>query len=60
MTQTREILERLIAFDTVSARSNLALIDYVQEFLTQRGFRITRISDPDAPKAGLYAEIGPL
>lgn len=59
MTGTYDILERLIAFDTVSAQSNLALIDYVQDFLAQRGFRITRISDPETPKAGLYAEIGP-
>lgn len=58
-TSTEDILARLIAFDTVSAKSNLPLIDYVEDFLTQRGFCVTRIADPDAPKAGLYAEIGP-
>ena len=58
-TRTEDILARLIAFDTVSAKSNLALIDHVEDHLTQRGFRVTRIADPDAPKAGLYAEIGP-
>lgn len=59
MTRTHEILERLIAFDTVSDRSNLALIDYVQDLLTSAGARVTRLAAPDAPKAGLYAEIGP-
>ena len=54
-----DILDRLIAFETVSAQSNLALIDYVQDFLTTRGFRVTRLMDPEDPKAGLYAEIGP-
>ncbi|MBC6405915.1 MAG: acetylornithine deacetylase [Rhodospirillales bacterium] len=54
-----DILNRLIAFDTVSAKSNLALIDFVQSYLGERGFRITRLDDPDEPKAGLYAEIGP-
>ena len=28
---TREMIERLIGFDTTSAKSNLALIDFAQE-----------------------------
>lgn len=53
------MLERLVGFDTVSAKSNLALVDYVQSYLAERGFHVTRIEDPEAPKAGLFAEIGP-
>ncbi|WP_424928354.1 acetylornithine deacetylase [Amaricoccus tamworthensis] len=56
---TLEILERLIAFNTVSKRSNLDLIDHVEDFLRHLGARVTRINDPDMPKAGLVAEIGP-
>ena len=59
MTDTLEILDRLVAFDTASDRSNLALIGYVEEFLKVRGFRVARLEDPDEPKAGLFAEIGP-
>lgn len=59
MTQTLEILERLIAFDTVSARSNLALIAYVEDFLKTRGFAVTRVPSPCGQKAGLFASIGP-
>ena len=59
MSETVDILDRLIAFDTVSARSNLAMIDFTEEFLKARGFRVTRLPDPKEPKAGLYAEIGP-
>ncbi|MBY6160084.1 acetylornithine deacetylase [Mameliella alba] len=59
MTQTLEILDRLIAFDTVSARSNLDMIGWIEDFLTTRGFAVTRVPDPDQPKAGLYASIGP-
>lgn len=59
MTSTLDILERLVGFDTVSARSNLQLIDFAQDFLKRCGFRVTRLVDPDEPKAGLYAEIGP-
>ena len=57
--QTLEILDRLIAFPTVSADSNLALIDYVQDYLKTRGFETHRIPDQTGQKAGLYARIGP-
>ena len=53
------MLERLIAFETVSNRSNLTLIAYIEDFLRSRGFRTEQILDPEEPKAGLYAEIGP-
>ncbi len=59
MTRTLDILDRLIGFDTISARPNLDLIAYVEDFLRMRGFRVTRLDDPEEEKAGLYAEIGP-
>ena len=59
MTQTLEILDRLISFDTVSARSNLNIIAYVEDFLTARGFAVTKVPDETGEKAGLYASIGP-
>ncbi|WP_417700893.1 acetylornithine deacetylase [Pseudophaeobacter sp.] len=60
MTQTLDILERLIGFDTVSAKSNLALIDYVQSFLADRGFQVHRVPDASGQKAGLFAVLGPV
>ena len=59
MTLSLDILDRLIAFDTVSNRSNLDLIYYVEDFLRARQFRVHRIPDLTEEKAGLYAEIGP-
>lgn len=59
MSAPLDLLDRLIGFDTTSAQSNLALIDWAEDFLRQRGFAVTRIADPDAPKAGLFASIGP-
>ena len=59
MTLSLEVLERLVAFDTVSDRSNLAMIGYVEDFLRSRGFRVQRIIDAEQEKAGLFAEIGP-
>jgi len=57
--QTLEILDRLIAYPTVSADSNLAIIDYIQDFLKTRGFEVHHISDETGLKAGLFACIGP-
>lgn len=59
MSRTEEILDRLVAFDTVSARSNLPLVAYVADLLTAAGFRVTRLPDPAGDKAGIYAQIGP-
>lgn len=59
MSQTHEILARLIGFNSVSANSNLDIIDYVQAFLDSRGFAVHRLPDETGQKAGLYATIGP-
>lgn len=59
MNATLEILDRLVGFDTVSARSNLELVEYAEAHLNACGFRVRRLPDPDGGKAGLYAEIGP-
>ena len=53
-----DILERLIAFDTTSFRSNLALIDYVADYLTGHGIPSNIISDETGNKANLYATVG--
>lgn len=60
MTQTLNILDRLIGFDTVSKNPNMDLAAYVEAYLKERDFAVSRIADPDAPKVGLYAEIGPI
>ncbi|MDO6520374.1 acetylornithine deacetylase [Shimia thalassica] len=59
MTLTLETLEKLIGFNSVSARSNLDIISFIEDFLQTRGFRLTRIPDASGQKAGLFAEIGP-
>jgi len=52
-------LDRLISFDTTSRDSNLALIAYVEAFLSAHGVTSRRVSNPEATKANLYATIGP-
>ncbi len=53
------ILDRLVAFDTVSRNSNLKLIDYVSDYLTGRGIAHDVLPSPDGTKANILATIGP-
>ena len=54
-----DILKRLIAFETVSSESNLALIDYVRELLASKGIESLIVKDESARKANLFASVGP-
>jgi acetylornithine deacetylase len=53
------LLDRLVSFDTESARSNLALIDFVEDYLLALGARFTRIPNAAGDKAALFATFGP-
>ncbi len=53
------LLDRLVAFDTESARSNLALIDFVEDYLLGLGARFSRIPNALGDKAALFATFGP-
>jgi acetylornithine deacetylase len=53
-----EILERLVAFDTTSSKSNLELIGWIADYLAGFGIESTRSSSRDG-KANLFATIGP-
>jgi acetylornithine deacetylase len=53
------ILERLIAFDTTSRLSNLALIGWVERYLSRHGVEARRIASDDGAKANLLATVGP-
>ncbi len=55
----REMLTRLVAFPTVSSRSNLDLIDFVADYLDGHGVTSHRVPDQTGAKASLFALIGP-
>jgi acetylornithine deacetylase len=55
----REMLARLVAFPTVSSRSNLDLVDFVGDYLAGHGVASLRFPDPTGEKASLVALIGP-
>ena len=58
-THTEEILQRLIGFPTVSRDSNLAMIDYIQDYLGQYGIKASLTYNDDRSKANLHAQFGP-
>ncbi|MGH6944815.1 MAG: acetylornithine deacetylase [Geminicoccaceae bacterium] len=55
----RALLARLIAFDTTSRNSNLALIDFVRDYLDGLGIASELVFDDTGEKANLIATIGP-
>ncbi|MFO1080248.1 MAG: acetylornithine deacetylase [Reyranellaceae bacterium] len=55
-----EMLRRLVAFDTTSRNSNLALIDYVRDYLAGHGVESTLVPSDDGKKANLFATVGPM
>lgn len=54
-----EMLARLVGFDTESQRSNLPLIDFVEEYLAGWGVASARVPNADGTKAAIFATIGP-
>jgi len=54
-----DLVRELIAFDTTSRDSNLALIDHAQNLLKKAGARCRRTYDASGLKANLFATIGP-
>jgi acetylornithine deacetylase len=60
MTQAAvAILERLVAFDTVSATSNLDLVGWVADYLDGLGIESVLTRNAEGTKANLYATVGP-
>lgn len=55
----REILDRLVAFPTVSRDSNLDLIDWVEGYLASHGVNSHRVPNEDGRKAALFVNVGP-
>jgi acetylornithine deacetylase len=57
--RVRQLLTDLVAFDTVSDRSNLPLIAYIERYLSSFGIAARRIPDETGQKAALWVTIGP-
>jgi len=53
------LLERLVAFDTTSSKSNLELAQFVADYLDRPGVQIDRNPSADGAKVNLVVRIGP-
>jgi acetylornithine deacetylase len=53
------LIERLIAFDTTSRNSNLALMEFVGDYLRDLGVESELVHNDEGTKANLYATLGP-
>ena len=51
----RAIFDRLMAFDTVSSRPNIDLMQFVRDLLADAGVEVVLIPDPAGGKANLFA-----
>ena len=56
---TPELLERLVAFDTTSRHSNMALADFVCDYLDRPHVRVIRHPSTDGTKTNLVVIVGP-
>lgn len=59
LNEAKRILKDLIAFPTVSADSNLAMIAFMADHLEACGARVEIFHDPTGQKANLFATLGP-
>jgi acetylornithine deacetylase len=53
------MLDKLVAFPTVSSQSNLVLMAFVKDWLGELGVESTLVPSADGMKTNLYATIGP-
>lgn len=56
----REMIEKLVGFDTTSRFSNLELITFIEDYLSAHGIAHERIESADGRKTNLYATLGDL
>mgnify|MGYP001209604923 CR=1 FL=1 len=55
-----DLIEKLVGFPTVSRDSNMALIDFVRDYLDGYGVASKLVPNADGTKANLYATVGPV
>ena len=58
LKEAKDLLAKLVGFDTTSAKPNLDLIAFVQYYLAGHGIASTLVPSDDGGKASLYATIG--
>lgn len=57
--ETKDLLAKLVSFDTTSRNSNLPIIDFIEDYLSKHGVESVRVPDETGNWSSLFATIGP-
>jgi acetylornithine deacetylase len=60
LSRALPLIERLVGFDTESSKSNLPLIEFVEDYLAQLDVPFVRVPNADGDKAAIFATVGPM
>lgn len=55
----KEILAKLVSFDTTSVKPNLPMAEWIRDYLAEHAIEATLLRAPDGIHANLFATIGP-
>jgi acetylornithine deacetylase len=58
LAHAKELLARLVAFDTTSHKTNIPLIEFVEAYLARHGIASQRVPMADGLKSSLFATVG--
>jgi acetylornithine deacetylase len=58
VSTVKELLARLVGFDTTSLKTNIPLIEFVEAYLAEQGIASRRVPTADGLKSSLFASIG--
>ena len=56
---TLDLLQALVAHDTVSSNSNLSVVERIESYLRDEGIAFTRVPNAEGDKAAIFATVGP-
>lgn len=59
LQKTKEILEKLVAFQVLGGQSNLSIITYIKNYLEGEGIEFVAVKNQEGDKELLHCRIGP-
>jgi acetylornithine deacetylase len=60
LSRALALIERLVSFDTESSKSNLPLIEFVEDYLGKLDVPFVRVPNAEGNKAAIFTTVGPL
>ena len=60
LSRALPLIERLVSFDTESSKSNLPLIEFIEDYLGKLDVPFVRVPNAEGNKAAIFTTVGPL